>query len=119
MYNIQILFAIFCLSILSACKPSVTESDAIFYSYCTGIYPYAELAIQRGYLRYPSGTFERVQIKASRSFPPPVEWSSEMHNVFSREISRAQNHGPAIRRGSIHPNDITRLDACINWANGL
>lgn len=104
---------------LAACQPSISRDDAIFYGYCVGIYPHAEVAIQRGYLRYPTGTFRRVQEQASRSFPAPVEWSVEMQELFSREIGRGQNHGGAISRGDVQSQDITRLDACIGWANDL
>jgi len=104
---------------LGACKSSVSESDAIFYGYCTGIYPHAEVAIQRGYLRYPSGSFRRVADRAAQSFPAPVNWSQENVNIFRREMGRGQNHGGAISRGDVQRGDITRLDACIEWANGL
>jgi hypothetical protein len=107
------------LAILSACKPSVSESDAIFYGYCVGVFPHAEVAIQRGYLRYPKGTFQRVMERASRAFPAPVDWNQESLGIFEREISRGQNHGGAISRGDVQSRDITRLDACIDWANGL
>ncbi|RLJ59102.1 hypothetical protein BCF46_1246 [Litoreibacter meonggei] len=104
---------------LAACQPSITESDAIFYGYCVGIYPHAEVAIQRGHLRYPRGTFQRVADRASRSFPAPVNWDAENANIFRREMGRGQNHGSAISRGDVQSRDITRLDACIDWANGL
>lgn len=107
------------LALLAACQSTVSENDAIFYGYCVGIYPHAEVAIQRGFLRYPTGTFRRVQERASRSFPAPVEWSVERQEDFSREIGRGQNHGGAIMRGDVQSRDITRLDACIDWANGL
>lgn len=42
-----------------------------------------------------------------------------MQEVFSLEMGRGQNHGGAIMRGDVQSRDITRLDACINWANGL
>lgn len=104
---------------LSACKPSISESDAIFYGYCTGIYPGAELAIQRGFLRYRPGTFQRVQEIASRSFPAPANWSDESLSLFRREMGRGQNHGGAIQHGDVQPSDLTRLQACVDWAAGL
>ena len=107
------------VAVLSACKPSVSESDAIFYGYCTGIYPHAEVAIQRGYLRYPRGTFQRVADQAARAIPAPVTWDQENLNIFQREIGRGQNHGGAISRGDVQSSDITRLDACIEWAAAL
>lgn len=104
---------------LAGCKPSISESDAIFYGYCTGIYPHAEVAIQRGYLRYPRGTFEQVADRAARAFPAPVNWDAESANIFRREMGRGQNHGGAISSGDVQSRDITRLDACIDWVNGL
>ena len=105
--------------ILAACQPTISQNDAVFYGYCAGIYPGAEVAIQRGYLRYPAGTFRRVQERASRSFPAPIEWNAEMQEVFSTEMGRGQNHGGAIMRADVQTRDVTRLDACISWANGL
>jgi hypothetical protein len=107
------------LFMMAGCQSSLSESDAIFYGYCTGIHPHAEVAIQRGYIRYPRGTFQRVQERASRSFPAPVNWDAENANIFRREMGRGQNHGGAISRGDVQSSDITRLDACIDWANGL
>ncbi len=107
------------MAFLTACQPAISRDDAIFYGYCVGIYPHAEVAIQRGYLRYPTGTFRRVQEQASRSFPAPVEWSVEMQELFSREMGRGQNHGGAVSRGDVQSRDITRLNACVDWANGL
>ena len=105
--------------LLAGCKQSMSENDAIFYAYCTGIYPHAEIAIQRGYLNYPRGSFQRVADRAASTFPAPANWSQENLEVFQREIRRGQNHGSAISRGDVQRNDIARLDACIQWTNEL
>ncbi len=107
------------MTALAGCKQQVSESDAIFYAYCVLIYPSAEVAIQRGFLNYAPGTFTRVQMAAEQSFPAPIEWSKENQNIFQREAGRARNHGGAIHRGDIQRNDITRLNACIDWAGKL
>ncbi|MEH6521566.1 hypothetical protein [Sulfitobacter sp.] len=119
MHRFGMMLPMIAVTALSACKPSIEESDAIFYGYCVGIYPHAEVAVQRGHLQYPAGTFQRVQERASQAFPAPIEWSAEMLEVFSREMGRGQNHGGAIMRGDVQSRDITRLQACIDWAGGL
>ncbi|WP_127562627.1 hypothetical protein [Nioella ostreopsis] len=107
------------IATLTGCYPSLSESDAIFYGYCVGIFPGAEVAIERGYLQYQPGTFQRVQEIASRSFPVPINWDEESFSIFQREIRRGQNHGGAILRGDVQRSDIARLNACIEWASGL
>jgi len=107
------------LALLAGCQPEISKNDATFYGYCVGIYPSAEVAIQRGYLRYPPGTFERIQKRASAAFPAPIEWPEDRLNLFVIEMGWAQNHGGAIVRGDVQARDITRLEACIKWANDL
>lgn len=104
---------------LAGCKASIDESDAIFHGYCSGIYPFAEIAIQRGYLRYPAGTFTEVQMRAEQSFSAPISWTEDMQAIWQREFGRGRNHGGAIQRGDVQSSDLTRLDACIEWASGL
>lgn len=104
---------------ITGCKPSISESDAIFYRYCTGIYPGAEVAIQRGYLRLRPGTFRQVQATASQAFSAPINWDEESLAIFRREMSRGQNHGGAIQRGDVQRRDLIRLNACVEWAAGL
>jgi len=78
--HLKAMITFFGAVMLTACQPTISRDDAIFYGYCVGIYPHAEVAIQRGYLRYPTGTFRRVQEQASRSFPAPIQWSVEMQS---------------------------------------
>lgn len=113
------MIALVTVGALAGCKASIDDSDAIFHGYCSGIYPFAEIAIQRGFLRYPSRTFTQFQSVAEQSFPAPMSWDEDMLALRQREFGRGRNHGGAIQRGDVQASDLTRLNACIEWAQEL
>lgn len=104
---------------VSACKPSISEEDARLHGYCSGIFPFAEIAIERGWLRFPRGTFSGVQRAAERSFEAPVTWDEELIAIWRSSLQYGQHHGQSIRRGDIQAADLARLEECVAWGRGL
>lgn len=104
---------------LLGCKKPVTDEEAYAHGICSGAFPGAEVAIGRGRLRYPEGTFEFVASKFSESFDAPITWDAERFKTWESAMRDGQMAGRTLMDRGPTRYDLGILERCIQFARGL